>query len=66
MAFVHGRNDNNDDDASDDSNDNGRMSDRKIGKCYNCGIRGHLAKNCRKPRKQHALVATADEEPCLL
>uniref|UniRef100_J3NDQ7 CCHC-type domain-containing protein n=1 Tax=Oryza brachyantha TaxID=4533 RepID=J3NDQ7_ORYBR len=61
-----GRDNNCDDDASDDSDDDERKLDRKKVKCYNCGIRGHIAVDCRKPRKEQALLATADDEPCLL
>ncbi|XP_062213702.1 uncharacterized protein LOC133914663 [Phragmites australis] len=41
-------------------------STRKKGKCNNCGVRGHFAKKCREPKKEEALLATADDEPCLL
>ncbi|KAF0897842.1 hypothetical protein E2562_001571 [Oryza meyeriana var. granulata] len=55
-----------DDDASIDSDDNERKLNKKKGKFYNCGIRGHLAKECSKLRKEMALLATADDKPCLL
>ncbi|KAF0893184.1 hypothetical protein E2562_023207 [Oryza meyeriana var. granulata] len=55
--------DRDDNDASVNSNDSKRKSNRKKGKFYNCGIRGHLTKECRKPRKETALLAMADDEP---
>ncbi|CAM0873262.1 unnamed protein product [Alopecurus aequalis] len=54
-----------DDDArsSAGADGNGRR-----GKCHNCGIRGHFAHDCRKPKKaeeEKALLATADDQPGL-
>ena len=48
------------------SGTSGRSERRNRGRCFNCGVRGHLARDCWEPKKERALLANADEEPCLL
>jgi hypothetical protein len=43
-----------------------QKSKTSIGRCCNCDIRGHFARNYRKPKKEEALLANADEEATLL
>jgi len=31
-----------------------------IGKCFNCGVRGHFTRDCHKPKKEVVMAATAD------
>jgi hypothetical protein len=37
-----------------------------IGRCFNCGVRGHFTRDCHKPKKEEALLVNADEEATLL
>jgi hypothetical protein len=52
-----------DDDAS--STSSGRKGSRYRGRCFDCGARGHMAKECPK-KNERALHAGVDEEPTLL
>lgn len=55
-----------DGDSSTYSGTSGRSERRNRGKCFNCGVRGHLARDCREPRKEKALLAEVNDEPTLL
>ncbi|KAF0894023.1 hypothetical protein E2562_033807 [Oryza meyeriana var. granulata] len=48
------------------SGTSGRSEHRNRGSCFNYGVRGHIARDCREPKKERALLADACEEPCLL
>ena len=40
-----------------------------IGRCFNCGVRDHFTRDCRKPKKETVMAAVADvqeEEQTLL
>ncbi|CAN6207794.1 unnamed protein product [Urochloa humidicola] len=60
----HGGDRDYDDDSSSTSSGRGRS--RYRGRCFECGVRGHIAKDCPKKRREKALLADVDEEPTLL
>jgi hypothetical protein len=43
-----------------------QKSKSSIGRCFNYGVHGHFAQDCRKPKKEEALLANANEEATLL
>ena len=59
------------DDSSDDDDDcssstsSGRGRSRYRGKCFDCGVRGHKARDCQK-KKERAMLADVEEEAALL
>lgn len=53
-----------DDDGSSTSSRRGRS--RYRGKCFDCGERGHMARNCPRKKKEQTLLCNVDEEPTLL
>jgi hypothetical protein len=55
-----------DDDTSSTSSGLSRRSSRYRGRCFNCGERGHMMRNCSRKKKERALLCDADEESALL
>ncbi|CAN6204163.1 unnamed protein product [Urochloa humidicola] len=53
-----------DDDGSSTSMGHGRS--RYRGRCFDCGVRGHMARDCPRKKKERTLLADIDEEPTLL
>jgi hypothetical protein len=60
---AHGHDDDDDDGSSTSS---GRGRSRYRGKCFDCGVRGHMARDCPKKKKERALLVDVDDEPTLL
>jgi hypothetical protein len=55
-----------DDDASNTSSGVSRRSNRYRGRCFNCGERGHMMRNCPQKKKERTLLCDVDEESALL
>ncbi|CAN6238160.1 unnamed protein product [Urochloa humidicola] len=62
----HGGERDEDDDDGGSSTSSGRGRSRYRGRCFDCGVRGHMAKDCPRKKKERALLADVDEEPTLL
>ncbi|CAN6286803.1 unnamed protein product [Urochloa humidicola] len=61
-----GRDGGRDDDDDGTSTCSGRSRSRYRGRCFECGERGHQARNCPRKKKKAALMCDVDEEPTLL
>ena len=57
--------DRDDDDGGSSSTSSGRGRSRYRGKCFDCGVRGHKARDCPK-KKERALLADVKEEAALM
>jgi len=60
----HGGDRDDDDGGSSTSSERGRS--RYRGKCFDCGVRGHMARDCLKKKREKALLCDVDEEATLL
>jgi len=60
-----GCDDSSDDDDGSSSTSSGRGRSRYRGKCFDCGVRGHKARDCPK-KKERAMLADVEEEAALL
>ena len=58
--------DRDDDDGGSSSTSSGRGRSRCRGKCFDCGVREHKARDCPKKKKERALLADVEEEAALL
>jgi hypothetical protein len=59
--------DNTDDDTSSTlSGMSRRGKSRYRGRCFECGERGHMARDCRAKKKEKALLVNVEDEPTLL
>jgi len=63
---VHGSDRDDDDDDGSSSTSSGRGRSRYRGKCFDCGVHGHKARDCPKKKKERALLADVEEEAALL
>ncbi|CAO2187993.1 unnamed protein product [Urochloa humidicola] len=55
-----------DDDDGGSSTSSGRGTRHYQGRCFDCGARGHMAREFPKKKKERALLADVDEEATLL
>ncbi|CAN6286494.1 unnamed protein product [Urochloa humidicola] len=58
--------DHGDDDDGGSSTSSGHGRSRYRGKCFDCGERGHMARNCPRKKKERTLLCDVEEEPALL
>jgi hypothetical protein len=59
--------DNSDDDTSSTLSSMSRRGKRHYrGRCFECGERGHMARDCRAKKKEKALLVNVEDEPTLL
>jgi len=61
-----GGRDDDDDARSTTSSGSGRGGSRFRGRCYECGERGHMGKDCRGKKEETALLTDVDNEQTLM